>query len=86
MGEKGYGTHAWAVRRKILKETQEAEECVCQSFPAAGGDAGSGAPSSPRARARPGRVGLEQEAEGLRLQEAAAAAGDLQTHPRVTGH
>lgn len=66
------------LRRKILKETQEAEECLV-SHPlllAVTRGQGSCAPSSPRARARPGRVGLEQEAEGLRLQAAAAAAGD----------
>lgn len=45
-------------------------------------------PCVSQARARQRLVGLEQEVEGLHLQLAAAAAagGDLQTHPRVTGH
>lgn len=69
--------HVLGLRRKILKETQEAEEClVSHPLRLAGGDEGSRAPSSPWARARPGREGLEQEAAGLRRQEAAVAAGD----------
>lgn len=52
--------------KKNPERDQEAEECVSSS-PAAVGGSGSCAPSSPQAKARPGRVGLEQEAEGLRL-------------------
>lgn len=72
-GGAGDGTRAWA-ENKNPERGQEAEECVSSS-PAAGGGSGSCSPSSPQARARPGQVGLEQEAEGLHLQ-AAAAAGD----------
>lgn len=80
MGEREMG-RVLGLRTKILKETRKLRNVSrhpLRLVVARG-------PSSPQARARPGRVGLEQEAEGLRLQ-AAAAAGDLQTHPRVTGH
>lgn len=65
-GREGMGC-LLGLRRKVLKETRKPRNV------STGGDEGS---QRPRARARPGRAGLEPEAEGLRLQEAAAAAGD----------
>lgn len=73
MGDEGRGA-CWGCEKKIPKEPRKRRNVSGQSSPVAGG-AGSCAPSSPRARARLGRAGLE-EAEGLRRQEVAAAAGD----------
>lgn len=72
MGEREMG-HVLGLRTKILKETRKLRNV--SRHPLRLVVARVVAPSSPQARARPGRVGLEQEAEGLRLQ-AAAAAGD----------
>ena len=80
-----------AVRRKLLKETQGSGGTQVLSSPLQLGVLGADVPCVFRARAQQRLVGQEQEAEGLRPQvlevvAAAAAEGDLQTHPKETCH
>lgn len=80
-----------AVRRKLLKETQGSGGTQVLSSPLQLGALGADVPCVFRATVQLRLVGQEREVEGLRPQvlevvAAAAAEGDLQTHPKGTCH